>query len=384
MKFQRTRAQWLSVSCAVVLVASLSACAPSGSKDSNSEKSEVTVGMLQPLTGAAAAVGKTGRQGAELAVEQINKAGGIDGTKIVLKVLDAAGDVATGNNAFAKISAEKPVALLGPNYSAVALSLVPRLERAQLPMLSGALSPDLTSSGSPWVFRVRSSDVLAAQNLVDFAVNNLKLTSIAVVNEESDYGQGGATAAIAALKAAGVDPVFTGSFAANANDLSSLVLNLKDSGAESVIYWGSQSPAALFAKQTKQLGFEGTILGSNAYTDSSVLDLAGAAANGIYAVVNFVAEGDDPDLKAFVDSYKAKYGEAPDSYAGSYFDAMNLLAAAMKEGGTTPKEIAEALKTVEYKGVAASYKYHNSGEMAGSQIIVRIVDGAVKVEQQSK
>lgn len=384
MKFRHTGAQWLSVSCAVVLVASLSACVPSESKDSSSKTTEVTVGMLQPLTGPAAAVGKTGRQGAELAVEQINSAGGVDGTKIVLNVLDAAGDVATGNNAFAKIAAQKPVALLGPNYSSVALSLVPLLERAQFPMLAGALSPDLTASGSPWVFRIRSSDALAAQTLVGFALDNLKLTSIAVVNEESDYGQGGAAAVVAALKAAGAEPVFTGSFAANANDLSSLVLNLKDSGAKSVIYWGSQNPAALFAKQSKQLGFEGTILGSNAYTDSSVLSLAGSAANGVYAVVNFVAEGDDPALKAFVDSYKAKYGEVPDSYAGSYFDAVNLLAAAMKAGGTTPKGIADALKTVDYKGVAASYKYHDNGEMAGSQIIVQIVNGALKVVQQSK
>lgn len=384
MNFREARTRWLGVSCAVALVASLAACAPSNSADQPAEATEVTVGMLQPLTGPAAAVGQTGRQGAELAVEQINEAGGINGTKLKLDVLDAAGDVATGNNAFAKLKAENPVALLGPNYSAVALSLVPLLDRAQFPMLSGALTPELTTSESPWVFRIRSSDALAAQNLVDFAVDNLKLTSIAVVNEESDYGQGGATAAIAALEASGIEPAFTGSFAANANDLSSLVLNLKDSGAESVIYWGSQSPAALFAKQAKQLGYEGTILGSNAYTDSSVLDLAGAAANGVYAVVNFVAQGDDPVLQKFVSDYTAKYGVAPDSYAASYFDAVNLLAAAIKASGPTAKEIADALKTVEFTGVAASYKYHDNGEMAGSQIIVQVVDGALKVVQKSQ
>lgn len=384
MNFRNIRTKWLSASCAVAVVASLAACTPTNSSGPSNDKPEITVGMLQPLTGPAAAVGQTGRQGAELAVEQINEAGGIDGAKINLVVLDSAGDVATGNNAFAKLKAQKPTAILGPNYSAVAMSLVPLLERAQFPMLAGALTPDLTKSGSPWVFRIRSSDALAAQNLVDFALTNLNLTSIAVVNEESDYGQGGASAVLAALKAAGVDPVFTSSFAANANDLSSLVLNLKESGAKSVIYWGSQSPAALFAKQAKQLGYDGTILGSNAYTDSSVLDLAGGAANGVYAVVNFVAESDDPNVKKFVDAYTAKFGAAPDSYAASYFDAVGLLAAAMKDGGTSPQKVSESLKTVEFTGVAANYKYHDNGEMAGSQIIVQVVDGALKVVQKSK
>jgi branched-chain amino acid transport system substrate-binding protein len=340
-----------------------------------SSGSQITLGMLQPLTGASAAVGLTGRQGAELAVAQINDTGGINGRKLKLQVLDDAGDVTTGTNAFTKVLSDKPVAILGPNISAVALALVPRLEREQVPLLTGALSPDLTKSGSPWVFRIRSSDTTAAQNLVDYALTTLKPKSIALIGEESDYGQGGIAAVKAELQAKGVTPVAAVTFSASTNDLSSQVIKLKQSGADAVIYWGSQSPAALFAKQAKQFGFTGTILGSNAYTDQSVLQLAGSAADNIYSVVNFIPTGDDPAVQKFVSAYKQKYGSDPDSYAASYFDAVNVVAAAIKAGGPTAKAIADSLKTLQYQGLASVYKYHDNGEMTGPQEITQVRSG---------
>lgn len=374
---------------AVLLAATLAACSSSGGSSSSSGSSggssakSVTVGMLQPLTGDSAAVGLTGRQGAELAVSELNAKGGVSGTTIKLDVLDDAGDVTTGTNAFTKLTADKPVAILGPNISAVALALVPRLDRVQVPMLSGALSPGLTKSKSPWVFRIRSSDATAANDLVGYATDTRKLSSVALLSEESDYGQGGIAGVKSALQAKGITPVTAVTYAASANDLSSQVLKIKNSGAKSVIFWGSLSPAALFAKQAKQLGYTGTILGSNAYTDASVLKLAGSAAEGIYSVVNFIPQGSDPAVQQFVSDYKAKYGSEPDSYAASYFDTVNLLAKAMASG-TSAKAIDDALKTVNYAGIAATYQYHDNGEMAGQQEITQIRNGVPAVVQASK
>ena len=371
------------ISCAVGVAVLVSACSSGGTTSNGAAAKQVTVGMLQPLTGDSAAVGLTGRQGAELAIQELNDAGGVNGVKINLDVLDSAGDVTTGTNAYTKLLADKPAALLGPNISAVALALVPQLLRSQFPMLSGALSPNLTKSNSPWVFRIRSGDATAAQNLVDYASTTLHLSSVALVTEESDYGQGGLASVKAALQAKGITPVTAVTFPANANDLSSQVLKLKQSGAASVIYWGSLSPAALFAKQAKQLGYTGTILGSNAYTDANVLKLAGNAADGVYSVVNFIPQGSDPTVQKFVQAYQAKYNSSPDSYAASYFDTVNLLAAAMKSGGATSKGIADSLKTISYTGIASTYKYHDNGEMAGSQEITQVKNGAPVVVQGS-
>lgn len=374
MKRMRSGSRWGGVLAGAVVIALVAGCGGGGDSGGDSG-GEVTLGMLQPLTGAAAAVGLTGRQGAELAVQQINDAGGINGTRLNLQVLDAAGDVTTGTNAFTKLLSDKPVAILGPNISAVALALVPRLEREQVPLLTGALTPDLTKSGSPWVFRIRSSDATAAANLVDYMASTLKPQSVALISEESDYGQGGIAAVKAELQVQGITPVTAVTFSAGANDLSSQVIKLKQSGAAAVIYWGSQSPAALFAKQAKQFGYSGTILGSNAYTDQSVLQLAGNAAENVYSVVNFIPTGDDPAVQAFVTAYTKKYGSAPDSYAASYFDAVNLVAAAIKAGGATAKGIADHLKTLQYQGLASLYKYHDNGEMAGPQEITQVRDG---------
>lgn len=340
--------------------------------------------MLQPLTGAAAAVGQTGRQGAELAVDQINAAGGVSGTKLKLEVLDTAGDTTTGTNAFAKLLNDNPIAVLGPNYSNVALALVPRLSRAQVPMLAGALSPALTKSQSPWVFRIRSSDATAAQNLVAYAVGTLHQKSFALVSEESDYGQAGIAAVKIALRSKGVAPAAAVTFGSNVNDLSSQVLAIKRSNASAVIYWGSQKPAALFAKQVKQFGYSGIIFGSNAYTDQSVLKLAGNDANGIYSVVNFLPTAEDSAAQKFVSDYKQKYNSAPDSYAASYFDAVNLLAAAIKSAGNQPKAVANTLKGIDYNGLASHYLYHDHGEMTGPQEITQVKNGMPVVVQKGQ
>jgi branched-chain amino acid transport system substrate-binding protein len=340
--------------------------------------------MLQPLTGPAAVVGKNGQQGAETAVKMINDAGGVDGTKIKLVVEDDAGDPATGTNAYAKLLGDKPIALLGPNYSSVALALVDKVTQDKVPMLAGALTPDLTKSKSPFVFRIRSSDAVAATNLVDYAVDQLKLKDFALISESSDYGQGGISSVKAALQAKGITPKTEQTFNTGVNDLTSQVLAIKDSGASATIYWGSQNPAALFAKQAKQLGYSGKILGSNAFTDKSVLELAGDSAEGIYSVVNFIPVGDDPHVKQFVDAYNAAYGQDPDSYAASYYDAVNLLAAAIKQGGPSAGDVADTLKTVEYEGLTGTFKYHDDGEMAGGQQICQVKDGAPAVIFQSK
>lgn len=342
---------------------------------------DIVVAMLQPLSGDAAVVGQSGQHGAQLAVDQFNAAGGLKGRHIKLEVADSAGQVATGTNAWAKLRADKPVALLGPNFSAVALALVPNMARDHVPMLAGALTPALTQSKSPWVFRIRSSDAVGATDLVDYAVNTLHLQQFGVVNETSDYGQGGATAVVAALKAHGITPAQTETFNTGANDLTSQILAIKNLPA--VIYWGSQSPAALFAKQAKQLGYNGVILGSNAYTDASVLQLAGPAAEGVYSVVNFVPTGSDAKVTTFVSAFKQKYGSAPDSYAASYYDTVNLLVTAMKQGGADAQKIADALKTVSYDGLTARFQYHDNGEMAGGQEITKVENGAPVVLERA-
>lgn len=388
---RRYSAPWIAALATLALA--LAACSGGGSPSSTAASSggggaggsgEIVVAMLQPLTGPAAVVGKNGQQGAETAVKMINDAGGVDGAKIKLAVEDAAGDPATGTNAYAKLLGDKPIALLGPNYSSVALALVDKVSQDKVPMLAGALTPDLTKSKSPFVFRIRSSDAVAATNLVDYAVDQLNLKDVALISESSDYGQGGIISVKAALQAKGITPKTEQTFNTGVNDLTSQVLAIKDSGAAATIYWGSQNPAALFAKQAKQLGYSGTILGSNAFTDKSVLELAGDSAEGVYSVVNFIPVGDDPDVKQFVDAYNAAYGQDPDSYAASYYDAINLLAAAIKEGGASAGGVADALKTVEYDGLTGTFKYHDDGEMAGGQQICQVKDGAPVVVFQSK
>jgi branched-chain amino acid transport system substrate-binding protein len=167
----------------------------------------------------------------------------------------------------------------------------------------------------------------------------------------------------------------------NTKDFTAHLLAFRQAGVDGVISWTDDVPAASLVKQMKTLGVTFGIAGSTTYSDAIFLSLAGDAAEGAYAISDFVPSNPDPVVVAWNAAYRAAYGEGPDITATWYYDAMKLLAlAASQASSITGTGIRDALmKTKDLRGAMTTYTWTPGGNMAHSALITRVKGNVAQV-----
>jgi branched-chain amino acid transport system substrate-binding protein len=249
----------------------------------------IKIGQVTPITGEAAEAGKYGKQGAELAVEKINAAGGVNGRKLTLVVED---DQTTNPGAVAAIQKlledKEIVAIIGSIRSTQVQAMLPTINEAKIPVAIGGTNYGLTHSGSGWVFRFRPHDGMSAKVIAKFTADELKLKKIAIVHASDAFGNGGRDMLVAAYKEFGVTPVMIQGYTNGEKDFTAIVQNLKRSGAEALnTYMTFSTDLGILARQIKQQGVQVKWVGSPSITAIDGLNLAGDALYGTYGVTDF-------------------------------------------------------------------------------------------------
>ena len=365
----------IGAACAAAFVGSLGVAAA---------QDTIKVGLIYPMTGPIAEIGMLQAEGAKLAVEKVNAAGGINGKKIELIAED---DQATNPGmvlAFSKlVSRGDLVAIIGSLRSTQMNAINEDAKKAGIPVFFGGTDPTLTNLGNQWFFRARPSDAFSARVLADFGVNGLKKTKWAVVHSQDAFGINGAKALIASLKALNVEPVTVQNFPNGQTDLTPVVLAVRQSGADIIsTYVAYETDVGLLARQLRQLGVTVPWVGSPSVSATTARNLAGPALYGSYSVADFAAEG-GPVAKAFAEEFQKRVGRQADHTSAWPYDAVYLLAEAIKKsGGTTPAKIREGLLALQkFAGAEGSYTYDANGDGLRAYHIVRNVDGKVTYDR---
>jgi branched-chain amino acid transport system substrate-binding protein len=318
-----------------------------------------------------------GLNGAKLAVEDINKAGGVLGRPIELIAEDLhyVGDRQTFQtnalSAFGKLAARPDiVAFIGPSYSFLIHAMAPEVMKAGKPMMIGGSDPKLTHMGNPWLFRCQPNDTYSAKVMAAFGVNTLQRKQWAVVHVNDPFGISARDALTQELKRLGVEPVVIQGIDNDQTAAASVVRFVqaaKTGGADLIASYifgadASASPV-LLAKQLRQNGVEAVWIGSPPTASIETLKRAGADLNGAYAVTNFAAQA-SPAAEAFAQKYQAAYNIAPDQNSASTFDAMNVLAKAIASAGSTdPDKIRTAILAIRgYAGAEGTYNFDPNGD----------------------
>ena len=336
--------------------------------------SQVTIGASAPLTGPRAQLGRYYKQGVELALAEINEAGGVLGKPLTVAFEDDQGDNPnTAMNAVYRLmQVDKVPVFLGPHFSVAQMATQKAYCNGSVVSITGASGIPVTNSGCKYVIRVRGDDNIQSKALVAFAMKELKADKIGVLAVNDDFGKTGAQRVAAAIEAAGLKPVAIETHNPQDKDFSAPLARLKAANAQVVVLWTHISEAALIVRQARQMGLTMHFAGT-AMSQPTFLNLTEAASDGVLSADDFIAENPDPVVQGFVKKYRAKYGTDPEIWAAAYYDATHLAAKAInKAGSADPQKIRAAFAGLQHTGVLASFQCSDNGDCNHQIHIVEI------------
>jgi branched-chain amino acid transport system substrate-binding protein len=340
----------------------------------------INIGLVAEITGQAAEAGMYTVNGAKLAIEDINKAGGVLGLPVELHVEDSQGSNPGAVLAFTKLVSRKDIsAIVGPIRSTQIQAASPSIAKAGIPVMIGGTDPSLTRVNNRWVFRCRPNDLYSSKVIADFGVNDLKLKKWAIVHSTDAFGNGGMNALTAELKKFGIEPVLVQGFTNNTVDFTPIVLSLKRANPEALgTYIPFSTDQGIFAKQLQQLGVQVTWVGSPTTVSETAMKLAGSALHGSYAVTDFHAGANDV-ARAYSRAYRERFKIDADNYSAWTYDALHLLALAINNARSTdPEAVRKAIVGIRgYTGAEGVYNFDESGEGVRGYNVVRNDNGKV-------
>ncbi|MEG0285410.1 MULTISPECIES: ABC transporter substrate-binding protein [Vagococcus] len=359
----------------------LSACGTPGGggaagevKKDSKESDTIKIGLNLELSGAVAAYGLQEKDGVELAVEEINANGGINGKKIELVVKDNKSDTAEAAAVAANLTTkEGVVAIIGPATSGASKAQIPNVTKAQIPVITPSGTDDaitvVNDAVQEYIFRACFQDSFQGVILANYAMNNLDAKKAVVIGDvSSDYAKG--------LSKSFKD-TFTGEIVADEKfnqkdkDFKAILTKIKDKDFDFIYLPGYYEEAGLIIKQAREMGIEQPILGADGFSDEKLIDIAGKDnMNNIYYTAHFSEKAPGSDkVKEFIDSFKTKYNKAPSSFNALAYDSLYMLAESIEKAGEadSAKMTKELASLKDFEGVTGKMtmdKNHNPEKAA--------------------
>nr|WP_315410714.1 ABC transporter substrate-binding protein [uncultured Selenomonas sp.] len=357
----------LRLACAVLGTALLgSVFAGCGSKESGDT---IKVGANFELTGNVANYGNATIEGLQLAIDEANEAGGINGKKLELVSVDDKSEAAESINAATKLISDDDVkVIVGPATTGLVLAETQTATDAKVPIIAPcATSPEATVENGkvkPYVFRSCFIDPQQGEVMATFAAKDLKAkTAVIYVDNSSDYSKSLAKVFREKFEAAGGKVVMEEAFLQKDQDFKATLTKLKTANADVMFVPAYYEEVGKIVKQAREMGINSAILGTDGWDDTKVVDIAGAdALNNTFFSTHYSEK--DTEVQGFIEAYKKKYNRAPNVFAALGYDAGKMLVDALKRAGSGDTEkIREALEaTKDLKvgtGTISMDKNHN-------------------------
>ena len=326
----------------------------------------IKIGFFAPITGPVAADGASAKQSVELAVKDVNAAGGIKGKKIELIVYD---DRLNPQEAVAiaskLIEKDQVVGVVSGSYSGPTRVTAPIFAKAGMPMVAGyAVHPDVTKAGES-NFRNGFLGEVEGGAAGEYAVKVLKSKSPAVINMDNDFGREISAGFIKRAEKLGAKVVVQQVYKyPGEKDFSPFLTRIKDAKPDLIFAAGYYDVAALIVRQAKELGLTVPILAEEGFDSPKFIELAGKDAEGVIIATNLDRDDPRPVVQNYLKNYKAAYGIDPDMVGASSYDAFMILANAIERAGTDQKAVIKALlETKDYNGLTGRLTRFFKGEV---------------------
>lgn len=342
------------------------------------QREPLRIGAVLPLTGDAAAWGQQGRWGIELAVREINSAGGIQGRRLEVILEDGQALPRVALGAISKlISVNRVPAVIGDIVSATTLAMAPIAEEKQVVLIAPTASAPAISQAGEFIFRVWPTDHLEGSELAKW-VSAKGYSRVFVLYISTDYGLGLAKVFQQAFQARGGRVLSMQGYAQDETDFRPYLARIKAEKPDGVYLVSYYKDAALALRQAKEIGLTVQFFGATAVESPDLIKLAGTAAEGLIypTIVDFDPARPNPVQRAFIEKFRSAYGADPDWASSHAYDALLVIAEAMRAGALTGEEIRREIdRRRVFTGVTGRIVFDEVGDVIEKPVAMKMVRG---------
>jgi branched-chain amino acid transport system substrate-binding protein len=355
----------------------------------------IQIGASEPMTGTAAVFGEHAKWGAELALSEINGAGGVLGRKVEMTIEDNRCNPAEAAKAATKLLDEnKVVSLLGALCSSATLATMPLVARAQIPFVvsiatAATIAQQSGVGGNTWTFKINPADDTMAQAMVEH-LKTEGVKTLAYMAEDTDYGRGGVQGFADTAAKAGMKSLPFEFFPQSTPDFSVLLAKIESQKPDRIVGFFLRADNDNIMRQVEamqlKIPFTGRIDLHSASKAVSPEYLKAGGLDRTTAINPYQPDWDDPKNVAFVEKFRKKTGQAPLQMGLYEYEAVYVLVDAIKRAGSTdPKAVQAALKTTKYPSIlGGTYEFDDHNLAHNNALIQAIEGGQIKVIGLSK
>lgn len=362
----------------------LSACSgSSGTSKENDVGSDGVInadlGVISYMSGPGAAYGEAITNGFKLAQEEINQKGEV---KINLSVEDSAGKQEQALSAAQKLmNSENIVAILGPTLSTEMMVVGPESDLNGIPIIGTSTTADGIPQIGEYVFRNSIPESLAIPEAVEKAVAKYEAKKVAILYGNDDvFTQAGFDTMKKTAEDKGIEIVAVETFQKGQSDYNAVLTKIKGLNPDLILCSALYNEGAVIMDQARKIGIDVPFIGGNGFNSPEVIKIAGNASNGLIVATPWFDEKDDARVKDFVSKYESAYGKKPDQFAAQAYDALYIVAEALKNAGEADRDkLRDALAEIkDFDGVLGEFSFDDEGDVVMKPTVLVIEDGQFK------
>ncbi len=365
----------------VLSIVSLTACSGGGGGSSN--PSELYIAAANPMTGDSAQFGDMKAKAIQLALDEVNEQGGIDGKQVKLIIGDDTGNPKEAPNVAQKFAGDdKVLAVIGHWNSSCTLAARGIYEAAGIPVITDSVNKQITDGTTPHLYRISLTDTTQAKNLAQYAYNVLGKKNAAILFTANDFGTGLKNDFTEEFEGLGGKVVAAETyFEGQSKDFSPQLTKIKGESPDIMFIAGYYVETALIAQQAGSAGLNVPMIGTEGISSDELIKLGGQAVEGIRFAAFFHPDVEFPGTKEFVESFRAKYNKEPDNYSALAYDSAKLIIEGMKKNGATREGITKFLQEVkDFPGVAGPISFENN-DVTRNILILEVKDGKIVLSE---
>jgi branched-chain amino acid transport system substrate-binding protein len=344
---------------------------------------DIKIANIVEMSGPGTTSGVMFKQGVELAIKEINAAGGISGRKISYTSEDTQTNPGVAKGLTQKAVDNDVFAIMGPVFSGSIMVSMTESKRGEIPNFTGGEAAAITQQGNPWVFRTAFGQTVSFPKLARYIQGKSKKLAVLYVN--NDFGKGG-QATIKQLLATGPTQIVAEiSTESGQVDFSAAVIQAKQSGADALFAYTNEEESARLLRELRKQNWNKPIIGETVLTSAKVFELAGEAANGAVAHVGLTVEA--PQLQAFGRRYQAEFKTVSDHNGVKGYTAVYVLKAAIEKAGKVDRKAAAAairnscFSAKQHPGILMDVCFDDKGDIDRESFITEIRNGKTVVAE---